>query len=51
MGAEQSAPRGSTTQAPAPQKTCYYELLGVERDAADEEYVVMSSYPLCITGC
>ncbi|KAJ4291501.1 hypothetical protein N0V88_006098 [Collariella sp. IMI 366227] len=37
MGAEQSAPRGSTTQAAAPQKTCYYELLGVERDAADEE--------------
>ncbi|KAL2135671.1 hypothetical protein VTI74DRAFT_7352 [Chaetomium olivicolor] len=37
MGAEQSAPRGNTTQVTATQKTCYYEVLGVERDAPDEE--------------
>jgi len=37
MGAEQSAPRGSGTQTVVERKTCYYELLGVERDAADEE--------------
>ena len=37
MGAEQSAPRGGSTQTVTPGKTCYYELLGVERDAPDEE--------------
>jgi DnaJ homolog subfamily A member 5 len=37
MGAEQSAPRDSGTQAVVAHKTCYYELLGVERDATDEE--------------
>ncbi|AEO67769.1 uncharacterized protein THITE_2116813 [Thermothielavioides terrestris NRRL 8126] len=37
MGAEQSAPRGGGTQAAVARKTCYYELLGVDRDASDEE--------------
>ncbi|KAK3904785.1 hypothetical protein C8A05DRAFT_13349 [Staphylotrichum tortipilum] len=37
MGAEQSAPRGSAGQAVGTRKTCYYELLGVARDAPDEE--------------
>jgi DnaJ family protein A protein 5 len=39
MGAEQSAPRGTGNQATAAAapKTCYYELLGVDRDAPDEE--------------
>lgn len=37
MGAEQSAPRGNTGQAVVTRKTCYYELLGVDRDAPDEE--------------
>ncbi|KAK4159669.1 hypothetical protein QBC43DRAFT_326873 [Cladorrhinum sp. PSN259] len=37
MGAEQSAPRGGSQKSAAtPQKTCYYELLGVERDAPDD---------------
>ncbi|KAK3984040.1 putative DnaJ-like protein subfamily A member 5 [Cladorrhinum sp. PSN332] len=38
MGAEQSAPRGGSSQKPSatPQKTCYYELLGIERDAPDD---------------
>ncbi|KAL2268167.1 hypothetical protein VTJ83DRAFT_3013 [Remersonia thermophila] len=35
MGAEQSAPRDS--QAATPRKTCYYELLGVDRAATEEE--------------
>ncbi|KAL1844135.1 hypothetical protein VTJ49DRAFT_4987 [Mycothermus thermophilus] len=35
MGAEQSAPRDS--QAATPRKTCYYELLGVDRTASEEE--------------
>lgn len=37
MGAEQSAPRGSNNQAAATRKTCYYEVLGVDRLAADDE--------------
>ncbi|KAK4108141.1 DnaJ-domain-containing protein [Canariomyces notabilis] len=39
MGAEQSAPRGTGNQATAAaaRKTCYYELLGVDREAPDEE--------------
>lgn len=38
MGAEQSAPRGSNQAIAATvQKTCYYELLGVDRQAPDEE--------------
>ncbi|GAB1317305.1 hypothetical protein MFIFM68171_07515 [Madurella fahalii] len=39
MGAEQSAPRGSGNQAAAAatRKTCYYELLGVDRQVPDEE--------------
>jgi hypothetical protein len=36
MGAEQSAPRDGRAAA-APRKTCYYELLGVERTATEEE--------------
>ncbi|KAK4099961.1 DnaJ-domain-containing protein [Parathielavia hyrcaniae] len=37
MGAEQSAPRGSGSQATVERKTCYYEVLGVDRQAPDEE--------------
>ncbi|OIW26784.1 DnaJ-domain-containing protein [Coniochaeta ligniaria NRRL 30616] len=38
MGAEQSAPRNGETQAsPTTRKTCYYELLGIERQATDDE--------------
>jgi DnaJ family protein A protein 5 len=37
MGAEQSAPRGGGSQAAVERKTCYYELLGVDREASDEE--------------
>ncbi|KAL2163662.1 hypothetical protein VTH06DRAFT_5720 [Thermothelomyces fergusii] len=37
MGAEQSTPRSSNTQVTVERKTCYYELLGVQRDASDEE--------------
>ncbi len=38
MGAEQSTNRGAGAQpASAPQKTCYYELLSVERTATDDE--------------
>ncbi|KAK4124215.1 DnaJ-domain-containing protein [Parathielavia appendiculata] len=37
MGAEQSAPRGRGNQAPVVRKTCYYEVLGVDRQAPDED--------------
>ncbi|KAG7284101.1 hypothetical protein NEMBOFW57_010462 [Staphylotrichum longicolle] len=37
MGAEQSAPRGGTNQPVAARKTCYYDVLGVDRDASSEE--------------
>ncbi|KAL2024833.1 hypothetical protein VTK56DRAFT_5654 [Thermocarpiscus australiensis] len=36
MGAEQSAPRGGAAVA-ATRKTCYYEVLGVDRQATDDE--------------
>lgn len=38
MGAEQSSTRGSASQDDAPKKTDYYELLGVDRQATDDEY-------------
>ncbi|KAI0404041.1 DnaJ domain-containing protein [Xylaria palmicola] len=37
MGAEQSSTRGNTASDSAPKKTDYYELLGVERTATDDE--------------
>ncbi|KAM7183412.1 hypothetical protein V8F20_012627 [Naviculisporaceae sp. PSN 640] len=38
MGAEQSTPRpGSQTPVATVRKTCYYEVLGVDRQAADDE--------------
>ncbi|KAK4182760.1 hypothetical protein QBC35DRAFT_509371 [Podospora australis] len=38
MGAEQSAPRGQDEKSSAnTQKTCYYEVLGVDRQMPDEE--------------
>lgn len=39
MGAEQSAPRagGQASAAVLERKTCYYEVLGVDRQAADTE--------------
>jgi len=37
MGAEQSAPRAGGNQATVERKTCYYELLGVDREASDED--------------
>lgn len=38
MGAEQSAPRNDAGAAqPTERKTCYYELLGIERQASEDE--------------
>lgn len=37
MGAEQSSAREAGSNDGAPKATCYYELLGVERTATDEE--------------
>ncbi|RDW67910.1 putative DNAJ like protein subfamily C member 21 [Coleophoma cylindrospora] len=38
MGAEHSSPRGqSAAQSTVAAKTCYYEVLGVERQASDDE--------------
>ncbi|KAK9424943.1 putative J domain-containing protein [Seiridium unicorne] len=37
MGNEQSSNRGSTTQSDAPKKADYYDLLGVDRQATDDE--------------
>ncbi|KAI1135410.1 DnaJ-domain-containing protein [Hypoxylon sp. FL0543] len=37
MGAEQSSSRGAATSNNAPQKTDYYDLLGVDRQARDDE--------------
>jgi hypothetical protein len=40
MGAEQSSARDSAGPQPGtlnPAKTCYYELLGLDRHATDEE--------------
>lgn len=39
MGAEQSSSRNGaqTPAATAVRKTCYYELLGLDRQVADEE--------------
>ena len=38
MGAEQSSSRNaSTAQDEATVKTCYYDLLGVDRGATDDE--------------
>lgn len=37
MGAEQSSQRGGGDQAAVARKTCYYELLGVDRQASDDE--------------
>lgn len=38
MGAEHSSARdGSSAQDSATVKTCYYEVLGVERQASDDE--------------
>jgi len=48
MGGEQSTSRGpgSAGQASAtPRKTCYYELLGLDRQATDEEYVLLGFLP------
>ena len=42
MGANQSYPGsqgGDQPHNPSEVKTCYYELLGVDRQASDEEYV------------
>jgi hypothetical protein len=46
MGAEQSSARDSAgAQGPPPSvaKTCYYEVLGIDRLASDEECVFLSS--------
>lgn len=37
MGAEQSTPRDGQAAASTVRKTCYYEVLGVDRQAADDE--------------
>ena len=45
MGAEQSSTRGAAAANDAPQKTDYYELLGLDFKATDDEYVNLSSPP------
>ncbi|CAK7241324.1 MAG: hypothetical protein STHCBS139747_002785, partial [Sporothrix thermara] len=47
MGAEQSSPRGGGAPAAATvtQKTCYYELLSVERTATDDERKALELHP------
>ncbi|TIC94101.1 DnaJ domain-containing protein [Colletotrichum higginsianum] len=42
MGAQQSSGRGQGEDPSQPVKTCYYELLGVQRDATDDEYILSS---------
>jgi DnaJ family protein A protein 5 len=37
MGAEQSTNRGAAANRDAPKKVDYYELLGVDRQAGDDE--------------
>lgn len=37
MGAQQSSGRDNQGDNAGPTKTCYYELLGVERDASEDE--------------
>ncbi|KAI5857277.1 DnaJ-domain-containing protein [Durotheca rogersii] len=37
MGAQQSAPRGTTTNNQSPKRTDYYQLLGVDQQVADDE--------------
>ncbi|KAI1411485.1 DnaJ-domain-containing protein [Hypoxylon sp. FL1857] len=37
MGAQQSSPKGAATSDNAPKKTDYYDLLGVDRQAGDDE--------------
>lgn len=39
MGASQSASHGDPETDLAATKTCYYELIGVDRDASETEYV------------
>lgn len=43
MGGEQSTNRNSGSPRGEPAKTCYYDVLGVERQATEDEYVPKSS--------
>jgi hypothetical protein len=50
MGADQSSARdsaGSQEHPPSVAKVCYYEVLGVDRQASDEECVFPFVLPLC----
>ena len=50
MGAEQSSARdsaGAQEHPPRVAKACYYEVLGVDRQASDEECVFPFVLPLC----
>ncbi len=49
MGAEQSSSRADRPPAAVAtvRKTCYYEVLGVDRAAGDDEYVKLSTLGLC----
>lgn len=48
MGAEQSSTRGAAAANDAPQKTDYYELLGLDFKATDDEYVKRSILSLSL---
>lgn len=43
MGAQQSSEQSDASGAAPAAKTCYYDLLGVERSATDDEYFFPSS--------
>ena len=43
MGAQQSSEGASAAEAGGSRKTCYYEVLGVDSQAADEESALSPS--------
>lgn len=55
MGAQQSSGRDQSESSSETVKTCYYELLGVGRDASDDEYALVLHFAmlwgLCLGLC